>query len=248
MDGGATVVAGSGAIGSRFAAHVDRAERVVFLDADRVTVENLGIAAFTERDLGLPKAEVLAERRRATGLSAGALDGELRYVLRPGLVRALDAAVLCLDNASAIRDAADAIWSDARPGIPVVVLGCGAADGGYQARLFRAGGSCPVCLMSDSERRAMGRHGTTGCSAVATAPRASLHAAEAAAVCGAAVLARFRAGEHDLADCRVQRDGAAGSEYRIRMPATPSPRCPVGPSVTREGSRCPRSRSAGSPR
>lgn len=218
---------GGGAIGSRFeAAFCEPAAGITFIDNQRLQPENLGGGAFGETDLFQDKARVLAARRRARPGVGRALCGDVRYALRPGLVRALDAAVLALDNPTAVRDATAALWAGGSSPLPVLALTCGGAEGGYQARLFVRPGLCPVCLFGEADRRAdcLG----SGSSCVDTsAPRASAAAAEAAARAGAAILARWRAGDYGLANCRVQCDANQGEAYVIRMPQTLSPRCPV---------------------
>jgi hypothetical protein len=232
------LVVGCGAIGSRLEAHADPALALVFADNQRVLPENLGIAAFAEGDLFQEKAEVLAARRRGRGGVACALAGDVRYALRPGLARALAAAVLCLDNPSALRDAAEALW-EAGPGeLPVLVLTCGAGSE-HQVRLFVRPGPCPVCLFGTAERHA--DRLAQGVSCVdTTAPRASAAAAEAAAEAGAAVLARWLAGDRTLANCRLQHDAGPGAAYVIRMPAAASPHCPVA-----HGGACERAEHLG---
>src|SRR3989442_4416849 len=83
------LIAGCGAIGSRFAALLGLSARATFADVDHVTPESLGVADYTAADLGREKAAVLAARRRAQGGVGRALIGDLRYTLRPGLTRAL---------------------------------------------------------------------------------------------------------------------------------------------------------------
>jgi molybdopterin/thiamine biosynthesis adenylyltransferase len=221
------LVGGVGAIGSRLAdVCADRDLAFTFLDAQVVEPENLTVAAFAATDLLRPKAEVAAERRRALG-PARALTGDLRYTLRPGLARALDAAVLCLDNAAALRDAAEAIWS-AGAEIPVLVLTCGGeTEPGWLVRLFVPPGPCPACLFGAAERRADHAALAGASCARTTAPRAAARAAEAAARAGTAILARWRAGDRSLAHHRVQADAPGGRELVVSMPEGVSPRCPV---------------------
>jgi len=225
------LIAGCGAIGSRFAALLALSTRATFADVDRVTY--LGVADYTAEDLGKEKAALLAARRRAQGGVGRALVGDLRYTLRPGLARALDAAVLCLDNPRALRDAADVLWS-AGSGRPVLVVTCG-SETEHQVRVFDGLGPCPACFFGSAEWHADRASEGASCSAT-SAPRASAAAAEAAARAGAELLGRWRAGERSLTNCRVQRD-AGTDAYTIRMPAAPSPRCPVShaePSDPRE--------------
>jgi hypothetical protein len=219
------LLAGAGAIGSRFEALVGNDVTLTFADRERVAPENVGVGAFDARDVGAEKVDVLAARRRGRGGGARVLAGDLRYSLRPGLARALDGAVLALDRPAAVRDAAAVLW-EGRPGLPVLVLGCGADGGGYQARLFVVGrGACPVCLFGDAERRADRASEGASCGD-SSAPRASAGAAGAAANAGARILAGWFAGDPSLAACRVQQDGS-GDEFVIRMPDAPTPRCPV---------------------
>lgn len=219
------LIAGCGAIGSFFAALLGVSVRATFADVDRVMRENLGVADYTAGDLGREKAAVLAARRRGQGGVGRALVGDLRYTLRHGLARALACAVLCLDNARALRDAADVLWSAGSGPRLVLVLTCG-SEAQYQIRLFDGLGPCPVCFFGAGERHADRTAEGASCSAT-SAPRASAAAAEAAARAGAELLARWQAGERSLANCRIQRDAAGAEAYSIRMPATPSPRCPV---------------------
>ncbi|TMA43940.1 MAG: hypothetical protein E6J83_09465 [Deltaproteobacteria bacterium] len=219
------LVAGCGAIGWYFAALLDLSDGATFGDVDRVMPENLGVSGFTAEDLGKEKAAVLAGRRRAQGGLGRALVGDLRYTLRPGLARALGCAVLCLDNPRAVRDAAEVLWSAGSGHRPVLVLTCG-SEAQYQVRLFDGLGPCPVCLFGAGERHADRTAEGATCSAT-SAPRASAAAAEAAARAGAELLARWRAGERSLANCRIQRDAAGAEAYTIRLPAAPSPGCPV---------------------
>jgi hypothetical protein len=219
------VLAGCGAIGSRFAALVAPDVSLTCVDNQRVERENLGIAAFGEPDLGADKAHTVARRCRERGHLARSLCGDVRYVLRPGLVRAVDAAVICLDNPSAIHDAADVLWAGSAAPLPVLVLTCGSDAGSYQARLFLTPGLCPACLFSPAQRHAEAGALVTRCSD-SSAPRASAAAAQAAAETGARLLAQWHAGDRSLANCRVQRD-AEGPEYVVRMPDAPAPACAV---------------------
>jgi hypothetical protein len=218
------LLAGSGAIGSRVAAALDDLEvALTLLDRETVALENLGIAAFGEGDVGASKAKVLAARRRARGRVARALEGDLRYTFRPGLARAVDAAILCLDNATAILDAALVLW-EAPSGLVVLVVTCGGAKPAYQVRLCVTGSTCPVCVFGAAEWEADRRAARVSC-ADTTAPRAAAAAAEAAAQAGLALLASWRAGDWTHANCRIQCD-PGGAEYVIAMPA-PRPRCPI---------------------
>jgi molybdopterin/thiamine biosynthesis adenylyltransferase len=219
------ILAGCGAIGSRLADALPEDCDVVFVDRDRVEPENLGVASFGAGDLGLAKADVLAARYRARRGVGRALCGDLRYTLRPGLAAAIDVAVLCLDNASALYDAASSLWAASVVPELVVTVGCGGRDGGSQVRLFVPRGPCPVCLFGEGERRADALGDRTSC-AERTAPRASAEAAAEAASAALTLLGRWQLGDRSLANARVQRDGA-GPPYVIRMPCEPSPRCPV---------------------
>ncbi len=219
------LVAGVGAIGSRLARRTDVTTRLTCLDAERVAPENVGVAAFDGDDLGAAKAAVVAARHRARGGVARPLTGDLRYLVRPGLVRALAGACLCLDNPRAIRDAAEALWIDARE-IPIVMLTCGGAAGGWQARVFVPGGPCPVCLFGEAERRAARAAEGVSC-ADTTAPRAAADAAEAAAGAGIEILEHWRAGDRSLVNCRVQCD-PGGEPFIVRMPAEASRGCSAG--------------------
>ena len=219
------LVAGCGAIGWYFAALLDLSDGATFGDVDRVMPENLGVSGFTAEDLGKEKAAVLAGRRRAQGGLGRALVGDLRYTLRPGLARALGCAVLCLDNARAVRDVSEVLWPAGSGHRLVLVLTCG-RKAQYQVRLLDGLGPCPVCFFGAGERHADRTAEGATCSAT-SAPRASAAAAEAAARAGAELLARWRAGERSLANCRIQRDAAGAEAYTIRLPAAPSPGCPV---------------------
>jgi molybdopterin/thiamine biosynthesis adenylyltransferase len=221
------LLAGCGAIGSRFeAAYGDLKARLAFADRDRVGRENLAVAAFDEEDLGHEKAAVLAQRRRRRAATGWSLCGDVRYTVRPGLVEAIDAAVLCLDNPTAIRDAAETLWAVGSAELPVLALTCGGDRGGYLARLFLRPGLCPVCLFGEGLHRADRQSFTTSC-VDTTAPRASAAAAEAAAWAGAELLAKWRWGDRSPANCRVQCDAVEDRVLVIRMPSAPSPRCPV---------------------
>jgi hypothetical protein len=220
------LLAGSGAIGSLLEALLPTDLEIVFADADRVAPENLGIAAFAEGDLHRAKADVLAERYRGRGGLGRALLGDVAYSLRPGLVRTLAGAVLALDGPRAIESATRALWGDARPGLPVVALGCGGeGHEGAQARVFAVPGGCAVCGFGEALRRGAARGDRTSCAA-ATAPRASAASARSAAALGARLVRGLRAGDETLVHSRFQLD-ARGLESRVRLPAAPSPRCPV---------------------
>jgi ThiF family len=234
------LLAGCGAIGSRLARVVaagvlgrgPRSVNVTFADYERVEPENVGVAAFSPADVFRPKGETLAARHRARGGVARVLGGDVRYSLRPGLARALDAAVLCLDNPAALQDASAALWCGGRPGLPVLVLTCGGApeddDGGvgYLARLFVTPDRCVSCAFGEAERSAARLEVGTSCSAT-TAPRASAAAAEAAARGGAAILAGWLDGDRSLVGCRIQRDADDRDPWVARMPFEPSRACPV---------------------
>ena len=221
------LLAGCGAIGSRFAAALAASDvAVTFADNQSVLPENLEIAAFDAADLHRDKATVLAERRRARHCVGRTLVGGLRYTLSSGLIRKLDAVVVCLDNPAAIRDTAEVVWSGAPAALPVLVLTCGGEAGGYQVRFFQPPGLCPVCLFGSAEHAADRRAFAISCDDT-SAPRASAAAAAAAALAGAAILERWRAGDRTLLNTRVQRDPDGEREYVIRMPAQPLPRCPV---------------------
>jgi len=238
------LVGGCGAVGSPLDGLIEAGAFVVFADRERVARENLGVAAFESRDLDEHKADVAAARYRARGGVGRVLRGDIRYTLRPGLARRLDAAILCLDNATALRDAAEVLWAaiasrgDASspndpvaPGareLAVLALTCGGEGdgGGHQVRLFVPPGTCPVCLFGDAERSA-DRLALGATCADTTAPRASREAAGAAAAAGAAVLAAWLEGDRSLANRRLHRAPGSSSDCLIRMPAEPSPRCPV---------------------
>jgi len=223
------LLVGGGAIGSRFAATDTAAVPDVALtciDRDRVRPENLGIAAFAAADVDQPKALVLAARRRAQHRIGRGLYGDVRYALRPGLVRGLAAAVFALDNPTALRDATEAVWAAGATAIPVLVLTCGGEAGGYQVRVCVSPGVCPVCLFGELDRFL--DRAAQGTSCVDTsAPRAAAVAATAAAAAAARILAGWRAGDLTLANCRLQLDPGGEAEYRIQMPAAPAPGCPV---------------------
>jgi len=221
------LVGGAGAIGSRVEAAVaDPAVGMTFADNQQVLPENLGVGRFGTDDLHREKARVLAARRSARGGSGRALCGEVAYTIRPGLIRCLDAVLLCLDNPSAIRDVAEAVWAAGVSELPVLTLSCGGDRGGYQARVFVAPGVCPVCLFGEAEYRADQRAGATSC-ADTSAPRAAAAAAEAAARLGAEILARWREGDRGLTRCRVQCEEGTSGTFIVRLPAKVSARCPV---------------------
>jgi molybdopterin/thiamine biosynthesis adenylyltransferase len=220
------LLAGCGAIGSRFEAAFDDVQAALLCaDRDVVAPENLGIAAFDEEHVGGDKAAVVARRRRRRGGTAWALCGDIRYTVRPGLVEALDAVVLCLDNPTAIRDAAEVVWGARVAALPVLVLTCG-GEGGYLARLFVTPGTCPVCLFGEELHRA-DLHGVATSCLDASAPRASAAAAEAAARAGAELLVKWRSGDRSLVNSRLQCDAENDRVLAVRMPSAPSPRCPV---------------------
>jgi molybdopterin/thiamine biosynthesis adenylyltransferase len=218
------VLAGCGAIGSRFADLVAGHVSLTCIDNQRVEPENLGIAAFTESDLGADKAQAVAERCRRRGGRARGIAGDVRYALRPGLARAAAAAVICLDNPRAVRDAAETLWA-ARTLLPVLVLTCGNEARSYQVRLLVTPGLCPACLFDAAQRYADTAALTASC-VDSSAPRAAAAAAQAAAAAGARLLAGWRGGDRTLTNCRVQCD-AGGPEYVVRMPEAPSLACPV---------------------
>ena len=221
----AIAVLGCGAIGSHLAPLLDADLAVTFIDGEQVSPENLGIADFAEADLHQPKAAVLARRRRASGAIARHLHGEVRYVFRPGMVRALDAAVLCLDNPTAVHDAVEALWDGGDSELLVLALTCGGEDGGYLARAFVRPGACPICAFGDFEWRA--DHLGTGTSCVDTsAPRAAMAAAQATARLGADLLGRWCAGDRGIVRRRIQGNATYGPLV-AHMPAEPSRRCPI---------------------
>jgi hypothetical protein len=222
------LVPGAGAIGSNIeAAIADLPVACTFVDRQAYSDENRGVALVSEADIGRPKAAVLAARRRARGRVARALHGDVRYTIRPGLARSLAATIVAVDSATALRDLAEAFWSPpAARGLFLVVTCGGESNGaGWQARAFVPPGLCATCLFGAAEREADRLAQRASCYDT-TAPRAAAAAAEAAARGAAAILARWLGGERALAGCRIQRD-AGGGEYVIRMPAAPSPGCPV---------------------
>jgi hypothetical protein len=220
---------GAGAIGSRVAGLLPPSVAVTVADAQQVLPENLPTSLFDAADCFRPKAVVTAGRRRARGAIARALHGDVRFTVRPGLVRALDALVLALDNPAAVRDVVETVWGGAVTGPPLLVLTCGnqATRGGYQVRCFATGrdASCPVCLWGEAERRADRLASGASCGETA-APRASAEAAGAAADAGVRLLLRWLEGDRSLAGSRHQRD-SVGPAYVIRMPSRPVPGCPV---------------------
>lgn len=218
---------GCGAIGSRFASALAAVRAALTcVDHDRVAPENLGVSDFRPADLGAPKASILAARWRAGGAVAHALVGDLRYLVRPGLTAAVDAVVCCLDNPSALHDAATAIWAGAPPGVPVLVLTCGGESRpGWLARLLVTPGACIACAFDRTDREACRRSSAgAGCSQTA-APRAAAESAQAAAVAGARLLAQWLGGDRSIAHSRLQDDGAG--QFLARMPAAGSRRCEV---------------------
>ncbi len=229
MSGAEVGLFGAGAIGSRVAGLLPASIAVTVADAQQVLPENLSTSLFDAADCFRPKAVVTADRRRARGAIARALHGDVRFTVRPGLVRALDAVVLALDNPTAIRDVVEAIWGGAVTGPLLLVLTCGnqSTRGGYQVRCFATGrnASCPVCLWGETERHADRLASATSCDET-TAPRASAEAAAAAADAGVRLLLRWLEGDRSVAGGRHQRD-SAGPEYVIRMPPHPVPGCPV---------------------
>jgi hypothetical protein len=219
------VLLGCGAIGSQVE-EVCPVDGVALTCVDREVVapENLGVAAYGPDDVGRAKATVLAARRSARGGVGRAVVGDLRYVARPALLAAAAAIICCLDNPTALHDAAVAIWAGAAAGVPVLVLTCGGdARPGWLARLFVTPGRCVACTFGRAEREADRRAaGGTSCGQT-SAPRAGAVSARAAAEAGAHVLTRWLAGDRSLANCRLQDDGAGA--YVARMPADRSRHC-----------------------
>jgi hypothetical protein len=220
-------ILGVGAIGSHTAHLLATAFGSTLVDNQSVLPENLATSRFAAADCFRPKAVVAAAYRRACGAVSRAICGDVRYAVRPGLVRALSALVLCLDNPTAIGDVAHTIWDADVTTAPMFILTCGneATRGGYQVRVFRPGRTrlCPCCLWGSTQRQA-DRLGRGASCAVTSAPRASADAAEAAADAGLRLLQRWLDGDDGIAGTRTQSDGAGG-EYVIRMPAAPVARC-----------------------
>jgi molybdopterin/thiamine biosynthesis adenylyltransferase len=230
------LLAGCGAVGSWFEDACAVGVALTCADDERVSVENLGVAAFCSADLGRDKAIVLAARRRDRGGVGRGLRGDVRYTVRPGLVRAVGCVVAGVDNPTALYDLADTLWTAGSTDVPLLVLTCGAETGGYQVRCFVPPGPCPVCLWGSVERHADRLALGTSC-VDTTAPRASAAAARAAGDAGTRMLERWRSGDRSLANQRIQHDGGAGGEFTVRMPGVPSPACPirhVPPSDDRE--------------
>src|SRR6185295_11277562 len=107
------------------------------IDAQLVLPENLATSRFEGDECFQPKAVATAARRRAAGAVARAIHGDVRYVLRPGLVRALAALLVAVDNQAAVRDVVEMVWDAGITGMPLFVLTCGNAGtgGGYQVRV-----------------------------------------------------------------------------------------------------------------
>jgi molybdopterin/thiamine biosynthesis adenylyltransferase len=234
------VLLGCGAIGSRVEemCAVDGVG-LTCVDREAVAADNIGVAAYGPGDVGRAKATVLAARRSTRGGLGRALHGDLRYVVRPGLLGAARGVICCLDNPCALHDAATAIWAGATAGLPVLVLTCGGAGRpGWLARLFITPGRCVACTFGRAERDAARRAvGGTSCEQT-SAPRASASSARAAAAAGVRVLTRWLAGDRSLANCRLQDDGAG--EYVARMPGDRSRHCTAheddSPIVALDGS------------
>ena len=216
------LVLGCGAIGSRLPAHLPADVDLLCVDRERVASENVGVGAFTSADVLAMKATVVAAGYRARGGVARALVGDVRYAVRPGLVRAVDLVVVSLDNKSAILDACVAVWA-ARPDLPVLILGCG-ADLGYQVRVSVTPAACPACTWSEAERFEEAPGETASC-ADTSAPRAAARAAEAAAAAASQVIAALAAGDRRMVGRRLQSDG--GREFVLNLPPAPSSGCPV---------------------
>jgi len=223
---------GAGAIGSRIARLLDAdAVDLLVADAQAVEIDNLGVSAFDAGDVGKAKAAVIAARHRAAGGAAWALAGDVARTVGPGLVAALDAVVLALDNPRALETAARVAWSGARPGTPVVVLTCGGeARPGHLVRVLGVPGPCVACDFTSGERRqAQNDLGAAPCRAGddGTAPRAAAEAAESAARAGVDVLRRLLAGERGLVGRRFQRETPDAPAFEARLAPTPSRHCTV---------------------
>src|SRR5439155_921952 len=197
---------------------------------------------------GREKAAVLAARRRARGGVGRALVGDLRYTLRPGLARALACAVLCLDNARALRDAADVLWSAGSGPRLVLVLTCG-SEAQYQIRLFDGLGPCPVCFFGAGERHADRTAEGATCSATAAPSRSW----------GSTARIAGRRGRRRCVSCRQHRPRVrvrARRRFARSASATPSRRAscscrrwrrsvsPPGAPVTATSSPWPDARDA----
>jgi uncharacterized OB-fold protein len=220
---------GAGAIGSVFAALLPTGFASTIVDNQLVSPENLATSRFAPEDCFRPKASVAAEGRRRHGAVARAIHGDVRYAVRPGLVRSLSALFVAVDNPTALKDIADMLW-DAVAGVPVFVMTCGnqTTGGGYQVRVFLPARerACACCLWGQAERDA-DRRGRGASCAVTSAPRASAEAAEAAAVAGLRLLDRWLDGDQTIAGIRTQCDATGRPEYPITMPSAPVPGCTV---------------------
>src|SRR5213594_3287036 len=163
-------VLGAGNIGGHAAQHfVMVGTKVVLIDRDVVETVNLGTQAFTEDDVGLPKAEARARwlgplnpRCRIEPIHA-----DIRR-LGLGALRECDLLVSCLDSKTG-RAAVNGIAT--RLGIPWVD---GALDGAGRSMFARVaaydprslGGSCYMCPHDAASVRAMfaAEAGGPGCS------------------------------------------------------------------------------------
>ena len=222
------LLAGTGAIGARFAAGLAAGgiELAWVCDGQRVAIENVRVGGFVVDEIGAWKAEVVAERLRRAGVPARALVGEIRDVVRPGLVRAADVVVGALDNAAAIEDLSDVVWSADRLGLPLMLLTCGGDNfPGYLVRIFAPPLGCPRCRFGRQDVEAVAAATQTASCAASSAPRASAAAAEAAAEAGLRVLGRLLAGE-DLTGLRLQREGDS-KEFTAGMSPEIAASCPV---------------------
>jgi molybdopterin/thiamine biosynthesis adenylyltransferase len=103
-------VFGAGAIGSRVVALLPGTVVPTTVDNQVVLPENLETSRFTADDCFQPKALAAAARRRAAGAPARAIHGDVRYAVSAGLARRFAALLVCLDNATAIRDVAETVW------------------------------------------------------------------------------------------------------------------------------------------
>jgi hypothetical protein len=224
------LLAGVGAVGSRVAALLSPENFcAAFADDQKVAGDNVGVADYAADDVDHDKAVVCARRFRARGGEANALVGALRYTLRPGFARALDAAVLCLDNATAIFDATGVLWHTAAAAeLPVLALTCGSNGASFLARQYVRPHVCAVCLFGAAEREADRRVTSNTCTDT-SAPRASAQAAQAAAAMGVEMLQKWFAGDRSFANRRIQHDGR--QQLTVRMPAEPSPWCVVHGSM-----------------
>jgi len=145
------LVAGAGALGNEVLKNLALlgVGRVFVADMDAIETSNLSRAVlFREGDEGRPKAETAARRARELfpPLRIKAARANVVHDLGLGLFRWADVVLGALDNREARLALNRACWKVGRPWI----------DGGIEqlsglARVFRPGGPCYECTMTDTD-------------------------------------------------------------------------------------------------